>query len=427
MNPAQIIAAKRDGYRIPDEQLAALVKRYTANDIPDHQMAAFAMAVFFQGMEPDEVVTLTREMRDSGQVMQWRGIDRPVVDKHSTGGIGDKISIPLAPMLAACGLAVPMISGRGLGATGGTLDKMESIHGFRTDLTADELQKVVKEVGCVITGATDEIAPADRKLYALRDVTGTVPSIPLITGSILAKKLAEGLDALVLDVKWGSGSFMKTVDRAEELARSLVSTASTLGVKATALVTDMNQPLGRVGNAVEVAESIEILKNDVSAETITLTIGLGIELLAAAGVVQSDDEAITMLVDTIRTGKAYEIFERMVAAQGGDLSKARPRAKEHVMLAERSGCVASVNAEAFGWALIEMGGGRKKIGDQLDHSTGLEWLTRVGHEVQADQPILCVYCSDDQFGCVQQGLREAIVISDETVEPLELVVKRIGS
>ena len=262
MNLTRIIADKRDGNRIPDEDLTKLVKGYAVGEVPEHQMAAFAMAVYFQGMQPDETVTLTREMRDSGKVMRWPGLDKPIVDKHSTGGIGDKISIPLAPMLAACGLAVPMISGRGLGATGGTLDKLESIHGFRTDLSIEETQKVVSEVGCVITGATEQIAPADRKLYALRDITATVPSVPLITASILSKKLAEGLDSLVLDVKWGSGSFMKTIEQANALAESLVSVASQLGVKTTALITDMNQPLGRIGNAVEIAESIEILKNN---------------------------------------------------------------------------------------------------------------------------------------------------------------------
>ena len=430
MNLTRIIADKRDGNRIPDEDLTKLVKGYAVGDVPEHQMAAFAMAVYFQGMQPDETVTLTREMRDSGKVMRWPGLDKPIVDKHSTGGIGDKISIPLAPMLAACGLAVPMISGRGLGATGGTLDKLESIHGFRTDLSIEETQKVVSEVGCVITGATEQIAPADRKLYALRDITATVPSVPLITASILSKKLAEGLDSLVLDVKWGSGSFMKTIEQANALAESLVSVASQLGVKTTALITDMNQPLGRIGNAVEIAESIEILKNNVSADTITLTVALGSELLVASNLADDGQQAVSMLLESIRSGTAYEVFEKMVAAQGGDLSKPRPRGKEHVIAADRAGVVVSVDTEAFGWAVIDMGGGRKQLGDQLDHSTGLEWLTRIGNVVEYGEPLLSVYCSDELFAKLEEPLRSAIVLADEpgeTIEPPELIVKRVTS
>ena len=427
MNAAKIIATKRDGQRIADADLAELIQRYAKGGVPDYQMAAFAMAVFFQGMQPDETVTLTREMRDSGQVMQWPDIDRPIVDKHSTGGIGDKISIPLAPMLAACGLAVPMISGRGLGATGGTLDKLESIPGFRTDLSIHELQNVVREVGCVITGATDEIAPADRKLYALRDVTSTIPSVPLITGSILSKKLAEGLDALVLDVKWGSGSFMKTIEQAEELANSLVSVATKLGVKTTALLTDMNQPIGMVGNAVEIDQSIEILKNNVDLETMTLAIGLGTELLMATGIADDSDAAISKLSETIRSGSAYEIFEKMVAAQGGDLSRDRPCAREHFIESDRQGFIASVDTEALGWAVIEMGGGRRKMNDAIDHSIGLEWLVKIGDSVESGDPLMRVFSNDVQFNERKEGLRKSIIISETPTDPAELIVKRIAN
>jgi pyrimidine-nucleoside phosphorylase len=425
MNPAKIISAKRDGQRIPDEELAALIRGYAGGRVPDCQMAAFSMAVYFQGMQPGEIVTLTREMRDSGQVMEWRGLDKPVVDKHSTGGIGDKISIPLAPMLAACGLAVPMISGRGLGPTGGTLDKLESIPGFCTDLSVAELQTVVREVGCVITGTTDAIAPADRKWYALRDVTGTVPSVPLITGSILGKKLSEGLDALVLDVKWGSGSFMKTLPQAEELAASLVSVATQLGVRTTALLTDMNQPLGAVGNAVELNESIDILQNNVDADTITLIVALGAELLLETGVAGNADEAISRLSTTIRSGAAFEVFERMVAAQGGDLAAPRPIAKEHVIEAPRKGYVMAVDSEALGWAVIEMGGGRKQQNDRIDHATGLEWLAAIGRPVDRGQPLMSVYCSDEQFARLEPALLAACRIGDQAVPPPNLIVKRL--
>ncbi len=427
MNPAKTIAAKRDGARIPDDDLVRLIESYTRGSLSEHQMAAFAMAVFFQGMDPAETVTWTRAIRDSGQTLQWPGLEKPVVDKHSTGGIGDKISIPLAPMLAACGLAVPMISGRGLGPTGGTLDKLESIPGFRTDLSIEELQRVVRSVGCVITGATHQIAPADQKLYALRDVTGTVPSIPLITGSILGKKLAEGLDALVLDVKWGTGSFMKSRSGAEQLANSLVTVASQLGVSATALLTDMNQPLGCVGNAIEVDESIEILKNSVDAETITLTIALGAELLLSTEAVENMDQAVAMLADTIRSGSAMEVFEKMVAAQGGDLAAPRKRAKEHVLESGQSGYVAAVDTETLGWLVIEMGGGRQQLGDAIDHSTGLEWLTRLGQKVEPGQPLMSVYCSDQKFLELGPQFRQAIQISDEPQEAPGLIVKRIES
>ncbi len=427
MNVEKLITQKRDGNSLDLQDLSQLVKDYAAGTVPEYQMAAMAMAIYFQGLSPAELITLTREMRDSGQVLRWDDLDKPVVDKHSTGGIGDKISIHLAPMLAACGLAVPMISGRGLGVTGGTLDKLESIPGFRTDLSVPELQTVVREVGCVITGASETIAPADRKLYSLRDVTGTVPSIPLITSSILSKKLSEGLDALVLDVKWGSGSFMKTMQDAEALAQALVNVSGELGVKTSALITDMNQPLGRVGNAVELAESIEILKNNVSTSTITLTFGLGVELLLATSVAKDADEAVSMLAESIRSGAAYEIFQKMVAAQGGDLSQPRPRAKEHVIEAKTAGFVASVDAEALGWAVIEMGGGRKKIGDKLDHSTGLEWLTSIGSQVDIGEPLLCTYCSDDQFQQLQSSLESAIAISDEPVDVPKLIVKRIAN
>ena len=331
-------------------------------------------------------------------------------------------------MLAACGLAVPMISGRGLGATGGTLDKLESIPGFRTDLSIDELQSVVKQVGCVITGASEQIAPADRKLYALRDVTGTVPSVPLITSSILSKKLSEGLQALVLDVKWGSGSFMKTIEQAGELAERLVSVANGLGVKTSALITDMNQPLGSAGNAIEVNESIEILQNkNVHMPTLMLTIGLGSELLLNTGLAETGDEAMTKLFESIRSGAAYEKFEQMVSAQGGDLTAPRPIAKEHVIEAKRETNVKSVNTEALGWAVINMGGGRRKLGDSLDHSTGMRWHVQIGDKVVPDQPLMSVYCSDEQFEQVFVDVMDAIEFSDHRVDALQPVVKKINA
>lgn len=427
MNAARIIKAKKQGERVSDADLAALIRGYAAGEVPDYQMAAFAMAVIFQGMHLEETVTLTREMRDSGKVMQWPDFDRPIVDKHSCGGIGDKISIPLAPMLASCGLAVPMISGRGLGPTGGTLDKLESIPGYRTDLSIEELQQTVREVGCTITGTTHEIAPADRELYALRDITSTVTSVPLITASILSKKLAEGLEDLVLDVKWGSGTFMKTISEAEELAESMVGVANRLGVKASALITDMNQPLGSVGHAIEIDESVGILKNEVDADTITLTIALGAELLMAAKIVETTDEAVRRLAESIRSGSAYETFERMVFAHGGDLNAPRLIAKEHVIKSDRDGFVTAVDAEGLGWAVIDLGGGRKVMGDKIDHSIGLAWLSKIGAKVERNQPLLSVFCSDDAFARVKIDLQRAITISDESVPEPDLIVKRISA
>src|SRR4051795_6658647 len=280
MNVVSLISKKRDGGELTEDEIGSLITGYVRGDVPDYQMASWAMAVYLRGMTVAEIAALTEHMLHSGVTFEWPAGESPKVDKHSTGGIGDKVSLPLAPLLACCGLAVPMISGRGLGATGGTLDKLEAIPGFRTNLRLEEIQAVTERVGCVITGATAEIAPADKKLYALRDVTATVPSIPLITASIMSKKLAESLDALVLDVKFGSGAFMKSLDDARALARSLVETGKRMGVKTTALLTDMNQPLGRMaGNLVEVHEAVATLQGRGPADLWQCTRELGIELL----------------------------------------------------------------------------------------------------------------------------------------------------
>ncbi|MFN9720543.1 MAG: thymidine phosphorylase, partial [Planctomycetota bacterium] len=319
MVPAALIASKRDHNELTDEEISFFIQGFTNDKIPSYQMSAMAMAIYLNGMTPREVATLTNEMLNSGTRLQWPADKVPRVDKHSTGGIGDKTSIILAPLLAACGLQNPMLSGRGLGATGGTLDKLESIPGFRTDLSLDEMTRQTLEVGCVITGASKELAPADQKLYALRDVTATVPSIPLITGSIMSKKLAESLDALVLDVKFGSGAFMKSRDRAAQLARSLVETGTRMGVRMVALLTDMNQPLGRMcGNAVEVLESLDILRGHGPHDARSLTIELGAELLVATGVESTLMQARSRCQLLLESGAAYEKYDQMVRAQGGD-------------------------------------------------------------------------------------------------------------
>ncbi|MGC3966115.1 MAG: thymidine phosphorylase [Pirellulales bacterium] len=308
MNPVQIIAKKRDGQALSAGEIRALVERYARGELPDYQMSAWAMAVFLRGMTDDETAALTEAMLDSGAQLQWPA-ELTTVDKHSTGGIGDKTSLILAPLLACFDLAVPMISGRGLGATGGTLDKLEAIPGFRTDLNLEEIRAVTRAVGCVITGATADLVPADRKLYALRDVTATVASIPLITASIMSKKLAEGLRALVLDVKFGSGAFMKTADEARRLARSMVAVGRKMGVATTALLTDMNQPLGRMaGNAVEVDESIDVLQGGGPQDLIDLTLALGAELLVATGRAADHEAAVTTQRARLSDGTAYEKF-----------------------------------------------------------------------------------------------------------------------
>jgi pyrimidine-nucleoside phosphorylase len=330
-------------------------------------------------------------------------------------------------MLACCGLQVPMISGRGLGATGGTLDKLESIPGFRTDLSMDEIRDVVEGVGCVITGATADLVPADRKLYALRDVTATVPSIPLITGSIMSKKLAEGLDALVLDVKFGSGAFMKNEARARELARSLVDTGKRMGVATTALLTDMNQPLGRMaGNAVEVDESVAALEGRGPMDLMEVTLALGAELLVSTRRAADVDAGTAELQRTIDTGAAREKFAEMVRAQGGDLDDPRPVAPAIDVASPARGYVGAIDAEGIGRAIIAMEGGREQLGDRLDHSTGIEMLVRLGDAVDKGQPLVRAFCKSQAAGNVRGMLLEAIRIVEHRPAVWPLILDRVG-
>lgn len=423
MNPVWTIAKKRDGGELTADEIGSFVADYAADLIPDYQMAALAMAIYLRGMTTAETAALTDHMLASGATFQWPEGPTPKVDKHSTGGIGDKVSLPLAPMLACCDLQVPMISGRGLGATGGTLDKLESIPGFRTDLSMDEMREVVESVGCVISGATADLVPADRKLYALRDVTATVPSIPLITGSIMSKKLAEGLHALVLDVKFGSGAFMKTAELARELAVSMVNTGKRIGVGTTALLTDMNQPLGRmVGNAVEVDESVAALEGQGPADLMEVTLALGAELLVSTNRCDSLEAAHVRLQRTIDDGSAREKFAQMVSAQGGDLDAPRPVAPVSDVPAERSGYVAAIDAERLGEAVIAMRGGRQQLGDELDLSTGFEMLVRLGDPIKRGQPLARLFAGEETSQVGREKLLSAIRITDEqpTVGPLIL-------
>ena len=427
MNVTQLIAKKRDAGELTDEEIAFLIDGHVQGRIPDYQMAALLIAMFVRGLNDAETAALTDSMLRSGVTLTWPETRLPRVDKHSTGGIGDKVSLPLAPLLSCCGVCVPMLSGRGLGPTGGTLDKLESIAGFRTDLSLDEIQRLTESVGCVITGTTPELVPADRQLYALRDVTATVPSVPLITASIMSKKLAEGLNALVLDVKFGRGAFMKTRAIARELAAGMVAVGQRMGVATTALLTDMNQPLGRmVGNAVEVEESLDCLRGGGPSDLRELVLELGQDVLVSAKVAATRIEARATLLRELDSGRALERFEQMVVAQGGRLDAARPIAPARDLCAERSGIIESIDTESLGWIIIDLGGGRRQLTDAIDHSVGLEMLVRIGDEVSSGQPFVRVFAPPAKFDEVAPRLRSAIAIGDEPTDPPLLIVERLG-
>ena len=576
MNPAIIIARKRDGHELGLDEISAFVSGFAEGTIPDYQMAAFAMAIYLKGMTAAETAVLTARMLASGRKLTWQRTDPnasddeaapdspsefvddqttvipapdsgaaesklpvagtgankgkprlnppaqgssvaplragatllldgsqridsrpdlalggrdtveiedvlappraassvetqsdsadiqwpegarlefaatdhdtidfgqvslhslgkrlpfsgPVVDKHSTGGLGDKVSLILAPLLACCGLRVPMISGRGLGATGGTLDKLESIPGFRTNLTLVEIHKITDRVGCVITGATTDLAPIDRKLYALRDVTATVESIPLITASIMSKKLAEGLNALVLDVKYGSGAFMKTLSSARKLAASLVETGQRMDVKTSALLTNMDQPLGRmVGNTLEVDEALTTLTSKGPSDLWEVTRELGADLLLTTGTSPDRPSARKLLEEHLNSGRALAKFIEMVAAQGGNLNAPRRRATtQSDILSPSSGFVSRINTEALGIAVIELGGGRRVMSDRIDHGVGLEMLVRIGDRVELGQPLVKVYGPENLFQAVKPLIRNAIFIRQKSVKPPILISERM--
>jgi pyrimidine-nucleoside phosphorylase len=395
LSPVSVIERKRDGHGLTREEIEYLIAGYVDGSVADYQMSAWAMSVFLRGMSSQEIAWLTRAMIASGDVLKAVGTE-PRVDKHSTGGLGDKVSLILAPLLAVAGLHVPMISGRGLGTTGGTLDKLEAIPGYRTDLSESEVETQLKSIGCVITGASSKIVPADKKLYALRDVTATVPSIPLITASILSKKTAESLDGLVLDVKYGSGAFMQTEEAARELAESLVRTGKQLGISTSALLTDMTQPLGNmVGNANEVYESIETLQGGGPADVRELTVELSAQLLVQVGKAATLDEARHRLEVLLDDGSAYERFEGMVSAQRGSLKDLPSLAPKSDFTATRSGFVKAMNGQRLGHAVIALGGGRKYVGQAIHPGVGLEMLVRIGDRVDVGQPLLKISAADE--------------------------------
>jgi pyrimidine-nucleoside phosphorylase len=414
VNIAEIIAWKRDGGELSSEQIAWFVDKFASGEIADAQMSALAMAIFFRDMTIDETIQLTSSMLHSGKPLEWPESDRPKLDKHSTGGIGDKISLPLAPVWAALGVDVPMISGRGLGPTGGTLDKLESIPGFQVHLSREAMVEIVRKVGCVIVSASHDFAPADKKLYALRDVTGTVASIPLITASILSKKLSEGLDALVMDIKWGSGAFMKQRGKALELANRIVAVARELGTPTRAILTDMNQPIGRmIGNACEVQESLDVLAGGGPADTRELTMVLATHGLLSVGLETQWADAWRKVETVLNNGAAREKFAAMVHAQGGQLNQFRDSFERVPVLAPVDGWIQRFDCEKFGYAIIEMGGGRKQASDKLDYRCGIELLVEVGHKVERGQPLLHLLDHPRPSPRVLEILTQAIVIGEE--------------
>ncbi|WP_211335902.1 thymidine phosphorylase [Nocardia pseudobrasiliensis] len=420
-----VITTKRDGEELGDDQIDWVVDAFTRGEVADYQMAALAMAILCRGMNRREIARWTRAMIESGQRMDFGDLPRPTVDKHSTGGVGDKITLPLAPLVAACGVAVPQLSGRGLGHTGGTLDKLESIPGWKADVSVPRMREMLADpaIGAVVCAAGADLAPADKRLYALRDVTGTVESIPLIASSIMSKKIAEGTAALVLDVKVGSGAFMKDIDDARELARTMVELGTDAGVRTVALLTGMDTPLGRTaGNALEVAESVAVLAGGGPADVVELTVALAREMLAQAGIHDIDP------AEALADGRAMDHWRAMIAAQGGDPDAPLPRAKQiEVVKAEQSGTLTRLDAMGVGLAAWRLGAGRAKQGDPVQFGAGVEMHAKPGDSVTAGQPLLTLHTNTPEaIPAALEALHGAYVIGSEpgTVPPI--VLERIA-
>ncbi|WP_434480051.1 thymidine phosphorylase [Gemmatimonas sp.] len=433
MKARSLIERKRNGGRISPAEWRVLMKAYAAGDVPDYQMAALAMAIYFVGLDHDEIVALTNAMLESGATLSLDHLTVGRVDKHSTGGVGDKVSLVLAPLVAACGVAVPMMSGRGLGHTGGTLDKLESIPGFRTDLTLARATKQLETLGCALIGQTSEIAPADRKLYALRDATSTVESIPLIAASIMSKKLAEGLTGLVLDVKRGSGAFLPELDRGLQLAQTMIALGADHGCPVVALLTAMDRPLGRAcGNAIEVEESIAALRGEGPADLMTVTYALGAEMLVLGGAATNRNEARRRMEVAISSGRAARKFQEIIEAQGGnpavvDDPGLLPQAAEcELYLAPRGGVVAQVEPRAIGRGIIALGGGRTRVEDTVDPTVGFVITARPGDVVRAGEPLATVFARDAAgVASGRATLLEAIRLADDADPPLPLISHRV--
>ncbi|MGL6265036.1 thymidine phosphorylase [Aeromonas jandaei] len=435
--PQEIIRKKRNGEALSTQEIQFFVQGITNNTIGEGQIAALAMAVYFKDMTMDERVALTCAMRDSGMVLTWDHLNLggPIVDKHSTGGVGDVVSLMLGPMVAACGGFVPMISGRGLGHTGGTLDKLDAIPGYQTSVDNDRFLKVVKEAGVAIIGQTGDLAPADKRIYAVRDITATVESVAMITGSILSKKLASGLEALVMDVKVGSGAFMPTFEASEELAKSIVAVANGAGCRTSALLTDMNQVLASsAGNAVEVREAVRYLTGEYRNPRIhEVTMALCAEMLISAGLASDERDARTKLQSVLDNGKAAEIFGRMVTGLGGPADFMErydaylPKAAiVRPVYAANSGFVTAMDTRELGLAVVAMGGGRRAAGDKLDYAVGLTDFIRLGQSVDADKPIAMIHAqTEEQYAQAASMVQAAVRIGGERPEALPEVYRRI--
>lgn len=437
MHAPELIQKKRDGLALSEAELSWLVRAYTGGRVQDAQMAAFAMAVFFQGMNASELSALVLAMMHSGEVLSWEDLGEKTVDKHSTGGVGDKVSLCLAPLVASLGLKVPMISGRGLGHTGGTLDKLSAIPGFRVDASQAEFQRWVREIGLGLIGQTEAIAPADRKLYRLRDVTATVESVALISASIMSKKLAEGIDGLVLDVKVGSGAFMKTLEDAEALANTMIGIGASMGKGVRALLTNMDQVLGSaVGNANETWEAITVLKGEGPADLVELTVELGAEMLCLGDKAQSLDAARQALHGAISDGRGFAKLEAIVEAQGGDPRALASRDKlpmaqcEHVIEADRAGVIKAIETEAIGRAAVILGAGRARSDDVIDVSVGLSCEVKPGDRVEAGQPLVRMAYNDAaKKEAAEARIRAAISVVEphEAPEAKPQILKRLGA
>ena len=421
----EVITAKRDRHELTDSQIDWVIDAYTRGEVKDEQMSALAMAILLNGMVPREIDRWTAAMIASGERMDFSGLSRPTADKHSTGGVGDKITLPLAPLVAACGVAVPQLSGRGLGHTGGTLDKLEAIPGWRAALSNEEMLAQLESVGAVICAAGTGLAPADKKLYALRDVTGTVEAIPLIASSIMSKKIAEGTSSLVLDVKVGTGAFMKDLDRATELARTMVGLGTAAGVHTVALLTDMSTPLGlTAGNALEVRESVEVLAGGGPADVVELTLALAREMLAGVGRTDVDPEQV------LASGAAMDTWNAMITAQGGDPAAPLPVAREtHVVTAPTGGTLTRLDAMAVGVAAWRLGAGRAALGDQVQAGAGVAWHARPGDTVVAGAPLLTLHTDEpERFERALESLEGGYDIAPDgsSYEAKPLIIDRIS-
>ncbi len=436
MLPQEIIRKKRNKQILSIDEINEFILGVTDGSIVDAQIASLTMAIFLNGMTKEETTALTTAMRDSGDVLTWPDINGPVVDKHSSGGVGDKISLMLAPMIAACGGYVPMISGRGLGHTGGTLDKFDSIPGYQTSPTNDLFRQTVKNVGCAIIGQTGNLAPADKKIYAIRDVCSTVESIDLITASILSKKLAAGLDCLVMDLKCGNGAFMDSLERAEELGSSIVRVANTAGTKTNAVITDMNQVLGHnVGNALEVAEAVEYLKgSNIDSRTHEITLELCAELLVTSKLADNLSSAKTKLQEVLDTGLALEKFAQMVAALGGPTDfcdnpwKYLPQAKIiKPVFSTKSGYVINMDTRGIGLSVIELNGGRTTPEQKLDYATGYSQFCQIGDFIDNNKPLAIIHAqTEEQYLHASQSIQELITIGNKKTAPSRCIIKKIA-